>query len=229
MTQKIALNQYIDHTLLKPEASRAAIEKLCAEAREHQFWSVCVNLCWARLAFDLLEGSPVKVCVVVGFPLGATTTLAKMFEADQAVQAGAKEVDMVVNIGAIKSGLWDFVRDDIAGVLSSCRKDRRNKALLKVIIETALLTDDEKRRVCEIAKQVGVDFVKTSTGFASGGATVADVKLMREVVGPTMGIKAAGGVRTRADALAMIEAGATRIGTSGGVAIMADAPNTAAY
>ena len=143
--QNLELNKYIDHTLLKPDANRAAIEKLCAEAKQYRFWSVCVNLSWARLAVDLLEGSGVKTCVVVGFPLGATTTLAKMFETDQAIQAGAREVDMVVNVGAIKSGLWDFVRDDIAGVLSSCRKDKRNKALLKVIIETALLTDDEKR------------------------------------------------------------------------------------
>ncbi len=220
--QNLELNKYIDHTLLKPDANRVAIEKLCAEAKQYRFWSVCVNLSWARLAVDLLEGSGVKTCVVVGFPLGATTTLAKMFETDQAIQAGAREVDMVVNVGAIKSGLWDFVRDDIAGVLSSCRKDKRNKALLKVIIETALLTDDEKHRVCQIAKEVGAEFVKTSTGFASGGATVPDVKLMREVVGPSMGVKASGGVRTRADALAMIEAGATRLGTSNGVAIMAD-------
>lgn len=229
MTNTLALNQYIDHTLLKPDANRAAIEKLCAEAKQHKFWSVCVNLSWARLAVDLLEGSGVKTCVVVGFPLGATTTLAKMFETDQAIQAGAKEIDMVVNIGAIKSGLWDFVRDDIAGVLSSCRKDKRNKALLKVIIETVLLTDDEKRRVCQIAKEVGVEFVKTSTGFSTGGATVADVKLMRDVVGPTMGVKAAGGVRSRADALAMIEAGATRLGTSNGVAIVMDVASTASY
>jgi deoxyribose-phosphate aldolase len=214
------LASYIDHTILKPDATRAQIEKLCTEAKQYQFASVCVNLCWAQLAADLLQGSPVKVCVVVGFPLGATTILAKMFETDQAIQVGAREVDMVMNIGALKSALHDFVRQDMAGVLSRCRANRRKTALLKVIIECALLTDEEKRIACDIAKQVGVDFVKTSTGFASSGATVADVKLMREVVGPAMGIKAAGGIRTRADALAMIEAGATRIGTSSGVAIV---------
>ncbi len=219
----IELNRYIDHTLLKPDAARAQIDKLCAEALQCRFASVCVNLCWARICAEHLEKSDVKVCTVVGFPLGATTTLAKMFEADQAIEAGAREIDMVINIGALKSQLLDFVRSDIVGVLSSCRRSRRKQALLKVIIEAVLLTDEEKRIVCEIARQAGADFVKTSTGFASGGATIADVKLMREVVGPDMVVKAAGGIRTRADALAMIDAGATRLGTSSGVAIMTQA------
>jgi deoxyribose-phosphate aldolase len=223
------LNRFIDHTLLKPDATRAQIEKLCAEALHYHFASVCTNLCWAQVCNELLEKSDVKVCTVVGFPLGATTTLAKMFEADQAIEAGAREIDMVMNIGALKSQLFDFVRNDIAGVLSSCRRNRRKTALLKVIIETVLLTDEEKRIACELAQQAGADFVKTSTGFAGGGATVADVKLMRAVVGPDMGVKAAGGVRTRADALAMIEAGATRIGTSAGIAIMTDASAASSY
>lgn len=224
------LNRYIDHTLLKPDASRAQIDKLCGEALQYHFASVCVNLCWTRVAAEQLEKSDVKVCTVVGFPLGATTTLAKMFEADQAIEAGAREIDMVINIGAVKSNLMDFVASDISGVLDSCRRNRRKQALLKVIIEAVLLTDDEKRAVCLAAKKVGADFVKTSTGFASGGATIADVKLMRETVGPEMGVKAAGGIRTRSDAMAMIEAGATRLGTSAGIAIMTtDAPAAGAY
>jgi deoxyribose-phosphate aldolase len=216
------LNKQIDHTLLKPDATRAQIEKHCQEAAQYGFASVAINGCWVKLASDLLKDTGVKVDVTVGFPLGAGTTLAKMFEAEQSITAGAGEVDMVINVGAAKSGLWDFVRDDIAGVLSACRKDKRKTVPLKVILETALLTDDEKRRVCEICKEVGVDFVKTSTGFNGGGATVADIRLMRETVGPAMGVKASGGVRTKADALAMLEAGATRIGTSAGVAIVTD-------
>jgi deoxyribose-phosphate aldolase len=219
----MTLNKLIDHTLLKPDATRAQIEKHCQEAAQYGFASVAINGCWVKLASDLLKDSGVKVDVTVGFPLGAGTTLAKMFEAEQSIMAGAGEVDMVINVGAAKSGLWDFVRDDIAGVLSACRKDKRKTVPLKVILETSLLTDDEKRRVCEICKEVGVDFVKTSTGFNGGGATVADIRLMRETVGPTMGVKASGGVRTKADALAMLEAGATRIGTSAGVAIVTDA------
>jgi deoxyribose-phosphate aldolase len=224
------MNRYIDHTLLKPDASRAQIDKLCAEALQYHFASVCVNLCWTRVCAEQLEKSDVKVCTVVGFPLGATTTLAKMFEADQAIEAGAREIDMVINIGAVKSNLMDFVTSDITGVLESCRRNRRKLALLKVIIEAVLLTDDEKRAVCVAAKTVGADFVKTSTGFASGGATIADVRLMRYTVGPEMGVKAAGGIRTRDDAMAMIDAGATRLGTSAGVAIMTTAaPAGGAY
>ncbi len=217
------LARIIDHTLLKPDATRAQVERLCAEAIEHHFGAVCVNLCWARLCNDLIDKSGVKLCVVVGFPLGATTTLAKMFEVEQAVDEGAREIDMVLNIDALKSGLTDFARQDIAGVVSACRKHKRKQALLKVIIECGLLTDDEKRLACQLAQAAGADFVKTSTGFNSTGATVADVRLMRATVGPDMGVKAAGGIRARADALAMIEAGATRIGSSNGVAILAAA------
>ena len=216
----LELARYIDHTLLKPDAVRAQVERLCAEAIQHHFFSVCVNLCWAKLCADLLEKSDVKLCVVVGFPFGATTTLAKMFETDQAIEAGAREIDMVINIGALKSGLQDYAREDMIGVLSSCRHNKRKTALLKVIIECGLLTDDEKRLACQLVKQAGADFVKTSTGINSTGATLADVRLMRGLVGPGMGVKAAGGIRTRADALAMIEAGATRIGSSNGVAIV---------
>ena len=218
----LELARMIDHTLLKPDATRQQIERLCAEAVEHHFYAVCVNLCWAKLCAGALAGSDVKLGVAVGFPLGATTTLAKMFETDQAIDAGAQEIDMVINIGALKSGLSDYVGQDVAGVLSSCRRDKRRPALLKVIIECGLLTDDEKRLACQLAKQAGADFVKTSTGVNSSGATTADVRLMRELVGPGMGVKAAGGIRTRADALAMVEAGATRIGTSSGVAILAE-------
>ena len=223
------LNKYIDHTLLKQDATKAQIEKVCAEARQYQFASVCVNLCWAKLCNDLLEKSGVTLCVVVGFPLGATTTLAKMFEADQAIEAGAREIDMVLNLGALKSGMADFARNDIAGVLSSCQRIKRKKALLKVIIECCLLTDEEKRLASQIVKEAGADFVKTSTGFSTGGATLADVRLMRATVGPDMGVKAAGGIRTRADALAMIDAGATRLGTSAGAVIVTDAGTAITY
>ena len=226
----IELARYIDHTLLKPDATRAQIERLCAEAIQHHFASVCVNLCWGRLCADLLDKSNVKLCVVIGFPFGATTTLAKMFEADQAIDVGAREIDMVINVGALKSGLTDFVRQDIAGVVSSCHKKKRKDALLKVIIECGLLTDDEKRVACQLAQDAGADFVKTSTGINSTGATIEDVKLMRGVVGPSMGVKAAGGIRTREQALAMIEAGATRLGTSAGVAIVSgDAATPSGY
>lgn len=218
------LNRYIDHTLLKPDATRAQIEQLCLEGRQYQFASVCVNACWVKLCAELLEGSGVNVCVTVGFPLGATTTKVKMIEAEQSLMAGAREADMVINIGALKSGLYDFVRDDIAGVAHVCHAQG---GLLKVIIETALLTDEEKRLACQLAQEAGADFVKTSSGFNGGGATVEDVRLMRAVVGPTMGVKAAGGVRTYETAMAMIEAGANRIGTSSGVAIVLGAPSEA--
>jgi deoxyribose-phosphate aldolase len=214
------INKFIDHTLLKPDATRAQVEKVCVEGVQYQFASVCVNTCWTKLAYELLQKSGVNVCVTVGFPLGATTTLVKVFEADQAIDAGAAEVDMVINAGALKSGLHEFVHDDIAGVVKTCHRVKQAGALLKVIIETALLTDGEKRLACEIAKDAGADFVKTSTGFNGGGATVEDIRLMRAVVGPGMGVKASGGVRTYEQAMAMIEAGATRIGTSNGVAIM---------
>lgn len=210
------LNKFIDHTLLKADASDEQIKKLCEEAKTYDFMSVCVNTANVRNASELLKGTDVKVCCVVGFPLGAMSSAVKAYEAEDAIKNGAKEVDMVVNVGKIKSKDWDYVKDDIAKVVNVCK----GKALTKVIIETCLLTDDEKVKVCEIAKDVKADFVKTSTGFSTGGATVEDVKLMRKTVGPDMGVKASGGVRTYEDAMKMIEAGATRIGTSNGVAIV---------
>ena len=217
--KKNALAKYIDHTLLKPDATEAQIEKLCAEAREYGFASVCVNSCYASLAARLLAGSDVAVCCVIGFPLGAATTAAKAFEAADAAQNGATEIDMVINVGAAKDGRWDYVEADIAGVVAAIK----GKALLKVIIETCLLTDGEKIEACRAAVRAGADFVKTSTGFSKAGANAADVALMRKTVGPEIGVKAAGGIRTYADAMAMIEAGASRIGASAGIAILAEA------
>ena len=209
------LASYIDHTLLKPEASREQIRAVCEEAKQYHFASVCVNPCWVPLIAEELKGSGVSVCCVIGFPLGASLSSVKAFEAREAVAAGAQEIDMVINIGAIKSGGWELVREDIAAVNAA-----KGTAKLKVIIETCLLTDEEKVRVCQIAKEAGADFVKTSTGFSTGGATVHDVELMRRTVGPEMGVKASGGIRTLADALAMIEAGASRLGASAGVKII---------
>ena len=217
--KKNALAKYIDHTLLKPDATEAQIEKLCAEAREYGFASVCVNSCYASLAARLLAGSDVAVCCVIGFPLGAATTAAKAFEAADAAQNGATEIDMVINVGAAKDGRWDDVEADIAGVAAAIE----GKALLKVIIETCLLTDGEKIEACRAAVRAGADFVKTSTGFSKAGANAADVALMRKTVGPDVGVKAAGGIRTYADAVRMIEAGASRIGASAGIAILAEA------
>jgi deoxyribose-phosphate aldolase len=207
----------IDHTLLKPEATRAQIEKLCAEAREHGFASVCVNPAWVPLCARLLRGAPSLVCTVVGFPLGATLADVKAFEAGRVVQEGAGEVDMVINVGALKSGDYRLVERDIAAVVDAAR---RGGALTKVIIEAALLNDDEKVRACVLSKAAGADFVKTSTGFGPGGATAADVALMRRVVGPEMGVKAAGEVKDLQSAQAMIDAGADRIGASVGVKIV---------
>ncbi len=211
-----AMAKYIDHTILKPDASLAQVKKVCDEAKEYNFASVCVNTGYVKFVAEQLAGTDVKPCVVVGFPLGACTTEAKAFEAKDAIEKGAKEVDMVINIGAIKSNDWDLVEKDIAALVDTCK----GKALLKVILETCLLTDDEKVKACQICKKVGADFVKTSTGFSTGGATVEDVKLMRETVGPEMGVKASGGVRTYEDAVAMIKAGASRLGASSGVAIV---------
>lgn len=206
---------FIDHTLLKPDATQAQIKRLCDEARTHGFASVCVNPVWVPFAKEQLQGCDVKVCTVIGFPLGANTPQVKAFEAQDAVQNGADELDMVLNIGALKAG-------DNAAVLEDIRAVRKATAgkILKVIIETSLLSDDEKRTACELAAQAGADFVKTSTGFNGGGATVQDVALMREQIPATMHVKASGGVRTRADAEKMIAAGAQRIGTSGGVKII---------
>jgi deoxyribose-phosphate aldolase len=209
----------IDHTLLKPTATEEQIRTLCAEAREYRFASVCINPAWVPLCAELLAGSPVKVCTVVGFPLGATLASVKAYEAEQTITAGAQEVDMVINIGALKSGQDELVQDDIAAVVDAAR---RAGAITKVIIETTYLTGDEKMRACRLAQAAGAEFVKTSTGFGPSGATVEDVALMRRTVGPEMGIKAAGGIRTAADAQAMIAAGATRIGASAGVKIVAE-------
>ena len=212
------LAKYIDHTLLKPDASAAQIEKLCAEAREYHFASMCVNPSRIALAAKLLEGSDVTPCCVVGFPLGAIPTESKAAETAVAVKNGAGEIDMVIDIGAAKDGDWAKVEQDIAAVKAAC-----GAAKLKVIIETCLLTDAEKVQACLAAKRAGADFVKTSTGFSKAGATAADVALMRKTVGPAIGVKAAGGIRTYQDALAMIKAGASRIGASAGIAILAEA------
>jgi len=216
-TYPVEVARRIDHTLLKPEATREQIEKLCAEARQYSFATVCVNPTWVRLCAAVLRGSETRVCTVAGFPLGATPPEVKAFEAARAVADGACEVDMVLNVGALKSGDYRLVERDIAGVADACRA---GGALSKVIIEAALLTDDEKVKACVLAKAAGADFVKTSTGFGPGGATVADVALMRRVVGPEMGVKAAGGVKDLKQAQAMIEAGADRIGASVGVKIV---------
>jgi deoxyribose-phosphate aldolase len=211
----------IDHTLLKPEATRGDIRKLCEEARKYSFYSVCVNPTYVRQCREELRGSDVKVCCVVGFPLGAQPTESKALEARRAIREGAREVDMVINIGALKSGDDDAVFKDIRGVVEACRDGR---AVCKVILETALLNEGEKRRGCRLAMKAGADFVKTSTGFSSGGATVEDIRLMAEEVAPRrLGVKASGGVRTFADVLAMIAAGATRVGCSASVKIMEEA------
>lgn len=209
--------RYIDHTLLKPEASRAEIEKLCEEARAFGFASVCVNPTWVKECAFLLHGSQARVCTVIGFPLGATLPDVKAYETRRAIFDGATEIDMVINIGALKSGDDELVRRDIAAVVEAAHDAC---AIVKVIIETALLTDDEKVRASILARQAGADFVKTSTGFSKGGATVADIELMRKSVGAQLGVKAAGGVKDLASAKEMIAAGATRIGASAGVRIV---------
>jgi len=211
--------QYIDHTLLKPEANRAALDKLCEEAILHGFKAVCVNSGWVAYVAEKLKGSNIAVCSVVGFPLGAMCSPAKAFEARQAVADGAQELDMVLNIGALKTGDLKAVEQDIQAV----RLAANRPVVLKVIIETCLLTNDEKIRACEIAQNAGADFVKTSTGFSTGGATPEDVILMRKTVGPQMGVKASGGIKDFETAAAMIAAGATRIGAGAGVAIVSGA------
>jgi deoxyribose-phosphate aldolase len=211
------LAHMIDHTILKPDATQDQIAQLCYEAKKYGFASVCVNPSYVKLCNDLLEDSPVLVCTVVGFPLGATPTEVKVFEAQQAVREGADEVDMVINVGALKSRDYELVERDIASVARACHA---GNAILKVIIEAALLTDEEKVAASQLAKVAGADFVKTSTGFGPGGATAEDVALMRHVVGPAMGVKAAGGIRTYEDAKKMIAAGASRIGASASVKIM---------
>jgi deoxyribose-phosphate aldolase len=211
------LAKYIDHTLLKPDATQAEVDKMCEEAIEYGFASVCINPTWVKRAAERLKGSDVKVCTVIGFPLGATTPEIKAMEARRALRDGAREVDMVLNVGALKSGQNELVRKDIEKVVDAAHE---GGAIAKVILETSLLTDEEKVIASAISKQAKADFVKTSTGFGGGGATVYDVALMRETVGPDMGIKASGGVRTLEDAEDMIAAGATRIGASAGVQIV---------
>lgn len=206
----------IDHTLLKADATAAAIDKLCEEARSNRFYSVCVNGSWVERCARTLQGSGVRVCAVVGFPLGAGSTAAKAFEAAKAAEDGAAEVDMVLAVGALLGGDESYVRDDIAAVVNAVR----GKAIVKVIIETGLLNDEQKRTACRLAEEAGAHFVKTSTGFGPGGATVEDVRLMRAAVSPSVQVKASGGVRDYKTAVTMIEAGANRLGTSSGVAIV---------
>lgn len=209
--------RYIDHTNLKAYASREDVVRLCEEAKRYGFYAVCVNPYRVKVAKEALRGTDVKVVSVIGFPLGATPTEVKVFEAEKAIEAGADELDMVINIGALKDGDLEYVKNDIASVVE---KAHASGVLVKVIIETCYLTDEEKVTACKLAMEAGADFVKTSTGFGSGGATVEDVRLMKSVVGDKMGVKAAGGIRTYEQAVKMIEAGATRIGTSSGVSIV---------
>lgn len=208
---------YIDHTLLKPDASQEEIAQLCYEARKYGFASVCVNPSYVKLCAQLLKGSDIDICTVIGFPLGATPTDGKVFETQQAIREGATEIDMVINVGAVKSRDYELVEQDIASVAKACHA---GNAILKVIIEAALLTDEEKVIACQLSKVAGADFVKTSTGFGPGGATAEDVALMRRVVGPNIGVKAAGGIKTADDARRMIAAGASRIGASASVKIV---------
>ncbi|MGE9745428.1 deoxyribose-phosphate aldolase [Bdellovibrio bacteriovorus] len=209
------LSRYIDHTLLKPEAQTAQIEKLCAEAKEHNFFSVCVNTSYVKTCAELLKDSSVKVCCVVGFPLGAMDTTSKAFETKTAIANGAQEIDMVIQIGALKDRRLDYVRDDIKAVVQAA-----NGHTVKVIIETSLLNQEDKTLACKAALEAGAHFVKTSTGFGGGGATVDDVKLMKSVVGSSMEVKASGGIKDAQQAKAMIDAGATRLGTSSGITII---------
>lgn len=215
----------IDHTALKADTTKAQIEKLCAEAKEYGFMSVCVNPTWVETSASLLKGSEVKVCTVIGFPLGASTSETKAFETKDAIEKGATEVDMVINIGALKDKNDELVEKDIRAVVEAAK----GKALTKVIIETCLLTEEEKVRACELSVKAGADFVKTSTGFSTGGATVEDIRLMRKTVGPDIGVKASGGVRDLKGTQDMIEAGATRIGASAGVSIVNGLTGTSDY
>jgi len=214
MSSQIA--KMIDHTLLKADATKEQVKTLCEEAKQYSFASVCVNPTWVQYASELLAGTEVKVCTVIGFPLGATTSATKAFETTNAIENGATEVDMVINIGALKDKNYELVKEDIKAVVDAAK----GKALTKVIIETSLLTDEEKEKACVLAVEAGTDFVKTSTGFSTGGATVEDIALMRKTVGPDIGVKASGGVRSSEDTEKMIAAGATRIGASSGVAIV---------
>ena len=216
----------IDHTLLKPEATPDEIKKLCMEAKDYSFASVCINPCYVSLCSELLRGTGVKVCTVIGFPLGSTTTEVKQYETEQSIKNGANEVDMVINVGQLKQGNYDYVEKDVRAVVSTAR---RHNVLSKVIFETALLTDEEKVRAALICKKAGADFVKTSTGFSKGGATVGDVALMKYVVGSAIGVKAAGGIRSKEDAEAMIASGADRIGASASVKIVSGEKSDSNY
>lgn len=219
------LAKYIDHTQLKADTTEEVISKLVAEAKEYEFASVCVNPTWVAKSYEGLKDTPVKVCTVIGFPLGASASAVKAFETKQAIQDGATEVDMVINIGELKAGNDKFVQEDIQAVVEAAS----DKAITKVIIETALLTDEEKVRACELAKAAGADFVKTSTGFSTGGATIEDVQLMRKTVGENIGVKASGGIRDKETMQAMIKAGANRIGASAGVSIVQGMEGTDSY
>ncbi|MTL49141.1 deoxyribose-phosphate aldolase [Turicibacter sanguinis] len=218
------MNKYIDHTILKPETTKAQILTLCEEAKQFNFASVCVNPTWVATCANELKGTDVKVCTVIGFPLGATFKEVKAYETKLAIENGASEIDMVINVGAAKDQNWELVYEDIKAVVEAA-----NGVLVKVIIETCLLTDEEKVKACEMAVKAGAHFVKTSTGFSTGGATAADVALMRQTVGESVGVKASGGVRTAEDMKVMVEAGANRIGTSGGVSLVQGKENTTAY
>ena len=218
------VNKYIDHTILKPETTKAQILTLCEEAKQFNFASVCVNPTWVATCANELKGTDVKVCTVIGFPLGATFKEVKAYETKLAIEKGASEIDMVINVGAAKDQNWELVYEDIKAVVEAA-----NGVLVKVIIETCLLTDEEKVKACEMAVKAGAHFVKTSTGFSTGGATAADVALMRQTVGESVGVKASGGVRTAEDMKVMVEAGANRIGTSGGVSLVQGKENTTAY
>lgn len=211
------LNGYIDHTILKAEATSQEVKKLCEEAKQYKFASICVNTCFTELVSSELKGSDVKTCVVVGFPLGAMSTEAKAFEAKSAVAKGAQEVDTVINVGSLKEKNYDFVLQDIKAVVDASRP-----AIVKVILENCLLTDEEKVKACQLSVEAGAAFVKTSTGFSTSGATSEDIVLMRKTVGKDIGVKASGGVRTKEDALKMIEAGASRIGASASIKIVSD-------
>ncbi|WP_128102165.1 deoxyribose-phosphate aldolase [Paenibacillus sp. DCT19] len=221
----LQLAKMIDHTLLRADATQSEMVKLTEEAKQYQFASVCVNPGWVAYAAEQLKGTGVDICTVIGFPLGASTSETKAFETTDAIAKGATEVDMVINISALKDGKDDYVEQDIRAVVEAAA----GKALVKVIIETCLLTDDEKVRACQAAIRAGADFVKTSTGFSTGGATPEDIALMRRTVGPDVGVKASGGVRSLEDMQKMIEAGATRIGASSGVKIMQGGQSTASY
>lgn len=213
----------IDHTALKPATTEAEIRHLCSEALKYSFASVCVNPTWVALAAEILTDSPVRTCTVIGFPLGATLSAVKAYETTASIAAGAEEVDMVINIGQLKDAHYDAVREDIRGVVNAARSasgGRTRPVIVKVIIETGLLTEFEKRMACILAAEAGADFVKTSTGFSGGGANVEDIRLMRQVVGPEMGVKASGGIRNAEAALALLDAGATRLGVSAGVTIV---------